>query len=92
MNRLFKTISLSEFRPCQCGAFPPHVFQKVVLKLKINYIFIFTLLCGTTKGFMKAFKVFIKPFKATQRCVKIKKIFFFLFVRGRDEKGESDNS
>ena len=87
MNRLFKTISLSEFRPCQCGAFPPHVFQKVVLKLKINYIFIFTLLCGATKGFMKAFKVFIKPFKATQRCVKIKKLIFFSLCPGLGREG-----
>ena len=35
-------------------------------------MFILTLLCGTTKGFMKAFKAFIKPFESTQRSVKIK--------------------
>ena len=39
---------------------------------KLNQIFIFTLLWGASKGFMKAFKVFIKPFEATQRSVKIK--------------------
>ena len=33
---------------------------------------IFTLLCGATKGFMRAFKGFIKPFEASQRSVKIK--------------------
>ena len=26
------------------------------------------LLCGASKGFMKAYKVFIKPFEAPQRC------------------------
>ena len=37
-------------------------------------IFVFTLLCGASKGFMKAFKGFktIKPFEAPQRGVKIK--------------------
>ena len=33
---------------------------------------IFTLLCGASKGFMKTFKAFIKPFEAPQRIVKIK--------------------
>ena len=36
---------------------------------KLSQIFIFTLLCGASKGFMKAF---IKPFEAAQRSVKIK--------------------
>ena len=39
---------------------------------KLTLIFIFTLLCGASKGFMKAFKAFIKPFEAPQRSVKIK--------------------
>ena len=39
---------------------------------KVNEIFFFTLLWGTSKGFMKAFKAFIKPFKALQGNVKIK--------------------
>ena len=39
---------------------------------KINLIFLFTLLCGASKGFMKAFKAFTKPFEAPQRSVKIK--------------------
>ena len=38
-------------------------------KIKLN--FIFTLLCGTSKGFMKALKVVIKPFEEPQRSVKI---------------------
>ena len=38
---------------------------------KSSQNFIFTLLCGASKGFMKAFKAF-KPFEAPQRSVKIK--------------------
>ena len=33
-------------------------------------IFNFTLLCGASKGFMKTFKVFTKPFEAPQRSIK----------------------
>ena len=36
----------------------------------LTYIFIFTLLCSVSKGFMKALKAFIKPFEAPQRSVK----------------------
>ena len=32
--------------------------------------FLFTLVCGTSKGFMKALEAFIKPFEAPQRSVK----------------------
>ena len=42
---------------------------------KLSQIFIFTLLCGASKGFMKALKAlkaFIKPFEAPQRSEKIK--------------------
>ena len=42
------------------------------IEIKIELNFIFTLLCGASKGFMKAFKAFIKPFEAPQRNVKIK--------------------
>ena len=38
-------------------------------KEKLTSIFIFILLCGASKGFMKAF---IKPFEAPRRSVKIK--------------------
>ena len=41
-------------------------------KKKLTYIFIFTLLGGASKGFMKALKAFIKPFEAPQRSLKIK--------------------
>ena len=56
-----------------------HLFKKLTLPVhipneekKLTSIFIFTLLCGGSKGFMKAFKAFIKPFEASQRTVKIK--------------------
>ena len=39
---------------------------------KLSKNFTFTLLCGASKGFMKAFKAFIKPFEAPQKSVKIK--------------------
>ena len=39
---------------------------------KLNKIFVFALLCDASKGFMKAFKAFIKPLKVPQGCVKIK--------------------
>ena len=35
-------------------------------------MFIFILPCGTTEGFMKVLKAFIKHFEAPQRSVKIK--------------------
>ena len=54
-------------------------------------IFIFTLLCGASKGFMKALKAFIKPFKVQQRSMKIKIYvnFYFntTFWNERDGKG-----
>ena len=34
--------------------------------------FFFKLLCDASKGFMKAFKAFIKPFEALQKSAKIK--------------------
>ena len=37
---------------------------------KLTYIFIFTFLCGASKGFMKVFKDLIKPFE-TPQSVKI---------------------
>ena len=39
-------------------------------------MFIFTLLCGASKGFMKALKAFTKLFEAPQRKVKMKKVDF----------------
>ena len=51
------------------------------LKEKIN-LFIFTLLCGTSKGFLvpqKAIMAFIKLFEVPERSVKIIfKLFFIL--------------
>ena len=45
-------------------------------------MFIFILLCGASKGFMKAFKVFIKAFEAPQKSVKIKIQVNFLASSG----------
>ena len=40
----------------------------------LHCIFISTLLCGASTGFIKAFKAFIKPFEAPQRSMKIKNL------------------
>ena len=40
------------------------------IEAKVN--FFFSLLCGASKGFMEAFKAFIKRFEAPLRSVKIK--------------------
>ena len=48
-------------------------------KRKLTQIFIFTLLCGASNCFMKAFKAFIKPFEAPQRGLKIKIYANFYF-------------
>ena len=46
---------------------------------KLTSIFIFTLLCGASKGFIKVLKAFIKPFEVPQRSVKIKILVNFYF-------------
>ena len=48
------------------------LYQNCFEKDLFAYIFIFTLLCGASKGFKKAFKAFIKPSEAPPRSVKIK--------------------
>ena len=48
---------------------------------------IFTLPCGASKGLMKTFNAFIKPFEAPQRNVRIKIQVNFRFVQDRDGKG-----
>ena len=42
------------------------------IKTKFNLNFLFTLLCGVSKGFMRAYKTFVKTFEAPQRSVKTK--------------------
>ena len=54
---------------------------------KLSQIFIFTLLCGASKGFMKAFKAFIKPFDTPQRSVKIKLTLIFSLRPGLGREG-----
>ena len=46
---------------------PARCISESFIKTKINLNLIFTLLCGASIGFMKAFKTFIKPFEATQK-------------------------
>ena len=46
---------------------------------KLTQLFIFTLLCGASKGFMKALKAYIKSFEALQRSVKIQTYVIFCF-------------
>ena len=52
---------------------PVHFRKLYSNKTKLKFL-IFLLLCGASKGFMKAFKAFIKPFETPQGSVKI--IFF----------------
>ena len=54
-------------------------------KKKLTQLFILIFLCGASKGFIKAFKAFIKPYETPQRSVKIKININFLNVRdGKD--------
>ena len=57
----------------------------------INLNFIFILIFGALKGFIKALKALIKPFKAPQRSMEIKTSvnFYFntSFGNARDGKG-----
>ena len=46
---------------------------------KLTQLFIFTLLCGASKGFMKGLKAYIKSFEAPQRSVKIQTYVIFCF-------------
>ena len=45
-------------------------------------MFIFTILCGASKGFMKTLKAFIKLSEAPERSVKIKISVNFFFLSG----------
>ena len=76
-----------------CLILPALCISKSCIKIKIN--FLFSLLCGASKSFMKAFKAFInpfdapekafiKPFEAPKKIVKVKsKVNFLIFVAGR---------
>ena len=89
--RMLKIISIEI--SCNGSSWPSSISVSF-LKLKLNcinpsrpnlgrkeksQIFIFTFLCGASKGFMKALKAFIKPFEAPQRSVKIKISLNFYF-------------
>ena len=42
------------------------------IEIKIKLIFIFTLLCVASEGFMQVLTAFTKPFEVPQRSVKVK--------------------
>ena len=52
--------------------------QNTQQEKKLTQIFIFTLLCGASKGCVEVLKSFIKPFQAPQRCVTRKTIFILI--------------
>ena len=55
------------------GVEPPFLTLPIpIIPDKEKKPFIFTLLCGASKGFMKGLKAFMKPFETPQRSVKIK--------------------
>ena len=63
---------------------PAPCISESYIKIRINWIFVFTLLCAASKGFLKAFRAFLKPSKAPQGSVK-KKLFFSLSPELRRE-------
>ena len=65
-----KTDSLSEKQSSRGGlTLPALCILESCSKIKSTEIFSFTLLYGASKGFMKAFKAFIKPSEAPQKKV-----------------------
>ena len=58
---VFEELTLTLPVPCISGS---------CIEITIKILFLNS--CCTSKGFMKAFKVFMKPFGAPQRSVKIK--------------------
>ena len=65
----------------------PVRFKKLYWNKKVTWIFIFTLLCSASKGFMRALNAFIKPFEALQRGENKNFGWFFLFIWYWDAKG-----
>ena len=55
---------------------------------KIAQIFIFTQLCGDSKGFKKVLKAIIKPFEAPKRSVKRKFKLIFHLVQLSEKQRE----
>ena len=53
-------------------ALPAPCNSETCINIKIELNFIFTLLHGALKGFVKADKAFIKPFEARQKSVEVK--------------------
>ena len=65
------------FYPCHATH-----FRKFYWKKKLTAVLIFKLLCVATKGFMKTFKAFIKPFQTSQRSATINITVNFLSPSG----------
>ena len=66
---------------------PAPRISEICIKIKNNLNFFFILLCGTSKGFMKALKAFIKPFAALERSAKIKIKLIFSLHAGKGPEG-----
>ena len=65
------------------------VSRTVDSQRQLTYIFIFTFPCDAAKGFIKAFKAFVKSFEAPERSVKIKISLIFTFYPEVGQKGLS---
>ena len=76
------------YKSDQSLAFPVRSRSK---RKNSSEIFIFTLLCGASKGFMETFKVFIKPFEALQKSVKIKIKLIFVLIQLSEIRGAERN-
>ena len=56
-------------------------------KRKLTSIFIFTLVCGASKGFMKALEAFTKPFEAHKELQKQKFTLIFILIQVSEMHG-----
>ena len=67
-----KDLAFKSFLEQLILTFPAPRISENCIEVTINYNFIFTLLCGASKDFIKILKTFIEPFEAPQRSVKVK--------------------
>ena len=65
VSSMFRVFLPSLTLPAQC-------ISENFIKIKLTYIYIFTLLYGVSKCFTKAFQAFMKPFEVPQGSLKIK--------------------
>ena len=57
------------------------ISESCIEKKKLSQIFIFTILCGASKDFMKVFKAFMKAFEARQKKCENKNLILSLRPR-----------